>query len=162
MGMRQHRSATIANACTVTLPRPARLALSEMTWYVTPRPVPWPVRRRRTGSGNVMARNGTLTGVHSSTGKRPSWVLYVHPRMCCYRQRATVSGRHKANRQPERLTILGRRLLPSDPLPDRLSLQAPESQLHHPHLPPQHQLKRQHLLGYSARPVEPRSDHLEG
>jgi hypothetical protein len=39
-GMRQHRSTTMANDCKVTLPRPARLALSEMTWYVTPRPVP--------------------------------------------------------------------------------------------------------------------------
>jgi hypothetical protein len=35
-----------------------------------------------------------------------------------------------------RLTVLGRRLLPRDPLPDRLPLQAAEGQLHHPHLPP--------------------------
>jgi hypothetical protein len=63
---------------------------------------------------------------------------------------------------PGRFTILRRRLLPSDPLPDRLPLQAPEGQLHHPHLPPKHQFQRQHLLGHSARPVEPCSDHLKG
>jgi ubiquitin-protein ligase len=62
----------------------------------------------------------------------------------------------------ERLTILGRCLFPSDPFPDRLSVQAPEGQLHYPHLPPQHQLQWQHLLGHSTRPVESCSDHLKG
>lgn len=62
----------------------------------------------------------------------------------------------------ERFTIFGRRLLPRNPLPNRLPFQAPEGQLHHPHLPPQYQLQRQHLLGHPTRPVEPCSDHLEG
>ena len=61
----------------------------------------------------------------------------------------------------ERLTVLRRRLLPRDPLPHRLPLQAPEGQLHHPHLPPKHQLERQHLLGHSARSVEPSLDHQQ-
>jgi hypothetical protein len=61
-----------------------------------------------------------------------------------------------------RLTIFRRCLLPSDPFPNRLPLQAPEGQLHHSHLPPQHQLKRQHLFGHSARPMEPSSHHLKG
>ncbi len=61
-----------------------------------------------------------------------------------------------------RLTIFRRCLLPSDPLPNRLPLQAPEGQLHHPHLPPQYQLQRQHLFGHSTRPMEPCVDHLKG
>jgi hypothetical protein len=61
-----------------------------------------------------------------------------------------------------RLTILGRRILPRNPLPDRLPIQATQGQLHHPHLPPEHQLQRKHLPRYSARSVEPCLDYLEG
>lgn len=43
-------------------------------------------------------------------------------------------------------TILGRRLLLSHSLPYRLPIQATEGQLHHPNLPPQHQLQWLHLL----------------
>ena len=48
----------------------------------------------------------------------------------------------KTNVAAERLTILWRCILPSDPLPYRLPLQAAKGQLHHPHLPPEHQLQR--------------------
>lgn len=62
---------------------------------------------------------------------------------------------------PRRLTILRRRLLPRDPLPNRLPIQATEGQLHHSHLPPEHQQQRQHLLGHSERSVEPRTHHFQ-
>ncbi len=60
-----------------------------------------------------------------------------------------------------RVPILRRRLLPGDPLPDRLPLQATQGQLHHADLSPQHQLQRQHLPRHSARPMEPGSDYLQ-
>ena len=65
-------------------------------------------------------------------------------------------------RPPGRISILGWCLLLSDTFPDRLSLQATQGQLHYPHLPPQHQLKREHLPGHFERPVEPSFDHLKG
>lgn len=58
--------------------------------------------------------------------------------------------------------IRRRCLLPRHPLPYRLPIQASQGQLHHPHLPPQHQLQRLHLLRHSPRPMVTRVDHLQG
>jgi len=60
-----------------------------------------------------------------------------------------------------RFPVSRRRFLPGHSLPHRLPLQAPEGQLHHPHLPPQYQFQRQHLFRHSARPVEPCSYHFQ-
>ena len=57
--------------------------------------------------------------------------------------------------------ILGRCLLSSHSFPYRLSVQASQGELHHSHLPPEHQLERQHLLRHPPRPVEPGLDHLQ-
>lgn len=61
-----------------------------------------------------------------------------------------------------RLAILRRCLLPNDPLPYRLSFQAAQGQLHHAHLPPQHQLQRQYLSRHPAGPMESGAHNLQG
>ncbi len=48
------------------------------------------------------------------------------------------------------LSILGRSLLPGNPLPHRLPFQASKGQLHHQNLPPKYQLQRLYLLRYSS------------
>lgn len=50
----------------------------------------------------------------------------------------------------DRLSIHRWCLLPRHPLSHRLPLQAPQGQLHHSHLPPQHQQQRQHLPRHPA------------
>lgn len=121
----------------VTLPLPVRLALLEMIWYVT-----------------LCTRLPRLRHSHRhDRGKKRQGQTHAN---CAA---VSLASNHHGS---WRLTIFRRCLLPSDPFPNRLPLQAPKGQLHHPHLPPQHQLQRQHLFGYSARSMEPSPHHLKG
>ena len=59
-------------------------------------------------------------------------------------------------------SLPGRGLLPHHPLPHRLPLQAAQGRIHHPHLPPQHQLQRVNLPRHSKIPVVASSHHQQG
>ena len=60
------------------------------------------------------------------------------------------------------LDLRGRGLLLEDQLSEGVPVQAPEADVHHENLPPEHQLGQwEHLLGYFEEAVEPGVDDLE-
>jgi hypothetical protein len=147
----------------------AQLVRLEMIWYVTS-----VAQRLAAGAASPCQALG-LRHSERQRSLTPATVPLAsnHHGSCTYPTTISITAQEqlpcslqeeapKLTCHPGRLAVLGRRLLPRNPFPDRLPVQAPESELHHAHLPPQHQLKWQHLSGHPAGPVESCSDHLEG
>lgn len=149
----------------VTLPRPALPAPSEMIWYVTPTG-PTAEAAKLLALSLPPARHSEPPTISTDTTTDMAIVsLASHNHGSCTYTPASLAPPPPCEAfttltcATGRLTILRRSILSRDPLPHRLPFQAPEGQLHHPHLPPKYQLERKHLPGHPARPVEPGPDH---
>lgn len=165
--LRRPRHGHLADSfCAVVTHRlPALLALSEMIWYVSSFPLPSPTTSQPTSHENPPSQVSKYLHKHTLTWMRSivSLASYHHGTCKCGlislpvdagNPRSIPVERPRMTRSPMLtsmvvgLTILWRCLLPCDPLPYRLPLQATKGQLHHSDLSPQHQLQRFHLFRY--------------